>query len=67
MGVVYQQLNRLGEAEKHLEQAIGNRAAIAGKPALENVRYWALLERARDLQAKGQTAQARDSVPRQCA
>jgi tetratricopeptide (TPR) repeat protein len=59
MGVVYQQLNRLGEAEKYLEQATRQPGGNRWQPALENVRYWALLERARETQRLGRVSQAR--------
>lgn len=59
IGVVYQQLNRLGEAEKYLEQATRQPGGNRWQPALENVRYWALLERARETQRLGRVSQAR--------
>ncbi|KAB0493614.1 cellulose biosynthesis protein BcsC [Pseudomonas vancouverensis] len=60
LGVVRQQQNRLGEAEQLLNRAIAN-GGTRWKPALNNVRYWALLQQARD-QAKTQPAKAQDSV-----
>ncbi|MCF3191406.1 BCSC C-terminal domain-containing protein [Pseudomonas bubulae] len=60
LGVVRQQQNRLSEAEQLLNRAIGN-GGTRWKPALDNVRYWALLQQARN-QAKSQPAKARESI-----
>ena len=60
LGVVRQQQNRLSEAEQLLNRAIANGGA-RWKPALANVRYWALLQQARD-QATAQPAKARESI-----
>lgn len=62
MGVVRQQQNRLGEAEQFLGRAIAN-GGTRWKPALDSVRYWALLQQARD-QAKTQPAKAQESIAR---
>lgn len=60
LGVVRQQQDRLSEAEQLLNRAIGN-GGSRWKPALDNVRYWALLQQARN-QAKSQPAKARESI-----
>ncbi|MCX7080307.1 MAG: tetratricopeptide repeat protein, partial [Pseudomonas sp.] len=61
LGVVRQQQNKLGEAEQLLTRAI-SKGGIRWKAALDSVRYWTLLQRARDLQAKSQTVQAQDAI-----
>jgi Tfp pilus assembly protein PilF len=60
LGVVRQQQSRLGEAEQLLNRAIAN-GGTRWKPALDNVRYWALLQQARD-QAKTQPAKAQERI-----
>jgi tetratricopeptide (TPR) repeat protein len=60
LGVIRQQQNRFADAEKLLSRAVG-KGAIQWKTALDSVRYWLLIERGRNLQAKGQTAQAQDA------
>jgi tetratricopeptide (TPR) repeat protein len=60
LGVVRQQQNRFGEAEQLLNRAIAN-GGTRWKPALDNVRYWALLQQARD-QARTQPAKAQASI-----
>ena len=60
LGVVRQQQNRLAEAEQLLNRAIGN-GGTRWKPALDNVRYWALLQQARN-QAKAQPDKARQNI-----
>ncbi|MFJ3369109.1 cellulose synthase subunit BcsC-related outer membrane protein [Pseudomonas sp. NPDC086251] len=60
LGVVRQQQNRFGEAEQLLNRAIAN-GGTRWKPALDNVRYWALLQQARD-QAKTQPAKAQATI-----
>jgi len=62
LGVVRQQQNRLGEAEQLLNRAIAN-GGTRWKPALDNVRYWALLQQARD-QSRTQPAKAQESIAR---
>ncbi|MBT2338471.1 MULTISPECIES: cellulose synthase subunit BcsC-related outer membrane protein [Pseudomonas] len=61
LGVVRQQQGRFPEAEQLLTRAI-SKGGSRWKTALENVRYWALLQQGRDLQAKGQTVKATDAV-----
>jgi cellulose synthase operon protein C len=61
LGVVRQQQGRFTEAEQLLSRAIG-KGGTRWRTALDNVRYWALLQQGRDLQAKGQTAKATDAV-----
>jgi cellulose synthase operon protein C len=60
LGVVRQQQNRFGEAEQLLNRAIAN-GGTRWKSALDNVRYWALLQQARD-QAKTQPAKAQAAI-----
>ncbi|MGF6330886.1 tetratricopeptide (TPR) repeat protein [Pseudomonas sp. BS3782 TE3695] len=58
LGVIRQQQHRLAEAEKLLSQAIRQSDGSRWQVALNEVRYWSALQQARDVQAKGQTAQA---------
>ncbi|WP_034294843.1 cellulose biosynthesis protein BcsC [Herbaspirillum sp. RV1423] len=60
LGVIRQQQNRFADAEQLLGKAVG-KGANQWKAALDSVRYWLLIGRGRDLQAKGQTAQAQDA------
>jgi Tfp pilus assembly protein PilF len=60
LGVVRQQQNRFGEAEQLLNRAIAN-GGTRWKPALDNVRYWALLQQARD-QARTQPTKSQASI-----
>lgn len=60
LGVVRQQQNRLSESEQLLNRAIAN-GGSRWKPALDNVRYWALLQQARN-EAKTQPAKAQQSI-----
>lgn len=60
MGVIRQQQNRLVEAEQLLSSAVG-KGGSQWKVALNSVRYWLLIERGRDLQAQGLTAQAKEA------
>lgn len=61
LGVLRQQQNRYPEAEQLLTRAVG-KGGSQWRTALDSVRYWSLLQQARDLQAKGQTARAEDLV-----
>jgi len=63
LGVLRQQQNRYAEAEQLLDRAISH-GGSHWRSALDSVRYWALLQQGRDLQAKGQTAQAEQMVER---
>ncbi|MHC8348100.1 cellulose biosynthesis protein BcsC [Pseudomonas sp. RT4P38] len=63
LGVVRQQQNKFGEAEQLLTRAI-SKGGVRWKAALDSVRYWSLLQQARDLQTNGQTAQALDAATR---
>jgi Tfp pilus assembly protein PilF len=60
LGVVRQQQSRFGEAEQLLNRAIAN-GGTRWKSALDSVRYWALLQQARD-QARTQPAKAQASI-----
>lgn len=61
LGLLRQRQNRYDEAEQLLTRAISN-GGSQWKTSLDNVRYWSLLQEARDLQEKGQTARALDVV-----
>lgn len=61
LGVVRQQQNRFAEAQQLLNRAIA-KGGSRWKAALDSVRYWALLQQARDLQTEGQTARATSVV-----
>ena len=61
LGVLRQQQSRYAEAEQLLNRALA-KGGSQWKAALDSVRYWSLLQQGRDLQAKGQTAQAQDMV-----
>jgi len=63
LGVVRQQQDRYTEAEQLLTRAI-SKGGRQWQSALNSVRYWALLQQARDLQASGDTARAEDAVAR---
>lgn len=60
LGVVRQQQNRLVESEQLLNRAIAN-GGSRWKPALDDVRYWALLQQARN-EAKSQPAKAQQTI-----
>lgn len=60
LGVVRQQQNRLAEAEQLLTRATRQNGGSRWKSALDNVQLWGLLQQARDLQGKGQTAKAQE-------
>ncbi|VVP56618.1 Cellulose synthase operon protein C [Pseudomonas fluorescens] len=60
LGVVRQQQSRFGEAEQLLNRAIAN-GGTRWKSALDSVRYWALLQQARE-QAKTQPAKAQQTA-----
>ncbi|WP_419736895.1 cellulose synthase subunit BcsC-related outer membrane protein [Pseudomonas sp. COR18] len=62
MGILRQQQKRLGEAENYLVQATRTGAGAQWKSALEDVRYWILLDRANDAQRSGRQAQARELI-----
>lgn len=60
MGVVRQQQQRFSEAENYLGQATRLPGGAAWQKALNDVRYWSLLNQARDAQSAGRSSQARD-------
>lgn len=60
MGVVRQQQQRFSEAENYLGQATRLPGGGAWQKALNDVRYWSLLNQARDAQNAGRSSQARD-------
>lgn len=62
LGVVRQQQNRLAEAEQLLTRATRQNGGTRWKSALDSVQLWSLLQQARDLQDKGQTAKAQDML-----
>ncbi|KAF1047131.1 MAG: Cellulose synthase operon protein C [Herbaspirillum frisingense] len=57
LGVIRQQQNRFADAEQLLGRAVA-KGGSQWKTALDSVRYWLLIQRGRELQAKGQAAQA---------
>jgi len=59
MGIVRQQQKRLGEAESYLVQATRLPGGAQWNSALEDVRYWILLDQAGDAQRAGRQSQAR--------
>ena len=59
MGIVRQQQKRLGEAESYLVQATRLAGGAQWNAALEDVRYWILLDQAGDAQRAGRQTQAR--------
>ena len=60
LGVVRQQQNRLAEAEQLLTRATRQPGGARWKSALDSVQLWSLLQQARDLQDKGQSARAQE-------
>ncbi|KAF1027456.1 MAG: Cellulose synthase operon protein C [Pseudomonas sp.] len=60
MGVLRQQQQRFSEAENYLTQATRLPGGAAWQSALKEVRYWNLLNQARDAKRDGRTGQARD-------
>ncbi|ONH54328.1 Tetratricopeptide repeat-containing protein [Pseudomonas cedrina] len=60
MGVLRQQQQRFSEAENYLAQATRLPGGTAWQKALSDVRYWRLLNEARDAQAAGRSSQALD-------
>lgn len=62
MGVLRQQQQRFSEAESYLVQATRLPGGAAWQSALNDVRYWNLLNQARDAQRGGRGSQARDLV-----
>ncbi|WP_248798986.1 cellulose biosynthesis protein BcsC [Pseudomonas sp. MWU13-2105] len=59
MGIVRQQQKRLGEAESYLVQATRLPGGAQWNAALDDVRYWILLDQAGDAQRAGRQTQAR--------
>jgi tetratricopeptide (TPR) repeat protein len=57
LGVIRQQQNRFADAEQLLSRAV-DKGGSQWKVALDSARYWLLIQRGRELQAKGQAAQA---------
>jgi len=62
MGIVRQQQKRLGEAETYLLQATRLPGGAQWNAALEDVRYWILLDEAGEAQRGGRQAQARELI-----
>jgi len=60
LGVIRQQQSRFAEAEQLLGRAVA-KGASQWQSALDSVRYWLLIERGRDQQAKGQNALAQEA------
>ncbi|NWA26906.1 BCSC C-terminal domain-containing protein [Pseudomonas gingeri] len=62
MGIVRQQQKRLAEAETYLVQASRLPGGAQWSGALDDVRYWILLDKAGEAQRGGRQAQARDLI-----
>lgn len=62
MGILRQQQKRLDEAERYLVQATQTPGGAQWSKALEDVRYWVLLDKANEAQRSGRPAQARDLI-----
>ncbi|WP_191486069.1 cellulose biosynthesis protein BcsC [Pseudomonas sp. FEN] len=62
LGIVRQQQKRLGEAENYLAQATRLPGGAQWNAALEDVRYWILLDKAGEAQRSGRQAQARELI-----
>jgi tetratricopeptide (TPR) repeat protein len=62
MGILRQQQKRLDEAERYLVQATQTPGGAQWGKALEDVRYWVLLDKANEAQRTGHQAQARDLI-----
>ncbi|TBU95623.1 cellulose biosynthesis protein BcsC [Phytopseudomonas dryadis] len=62
LGVLRQQQNRLEDAEVLLTRATRQQGGAQWQSALDDVRYWSLLQRARASQAKGEPGLARSQI-----
>jgi tetratricopeptide (TPR) repeat protein len=62
MGVLRQQQNKLEDAEVLLTRATRQKGGKSWQSALNDVRYWSLLQRATDNRAKGDVKQARSQL-----
>jgi tetratricopeptide (TPR) repeat protein len=62
MGVSRQQQNKLEDAEVLLTRATRQKGGKSWQSALNDVRYWSLLQRATDNRAKGDVKQARSQL-----
>ncbi|MDP3847345.1 MAG: cellulose synthase subunit BcsC-related outer membrane protein [Pseudomonas sp.] len=62
LGVLRQQQHRLEDAEALLVQAVKQKNGRQWQAALQDVRYWSLLERANKAQAQGNKSQAENLV-----
>ncbi|NWB90525.1 cellulose synthase subunit BcsC-related outer membrane protein [Pseudomonas agarici] len=62
MGILRQQQKRLDEAQNYLVQATRTAGGGQWKNALEDVRYWILLDQAGEAQRSGRQTQARELI-----
>ncbi len=62
LGVIRQKQERLEDAEVLLTKAVQQKGGSAWRNALDDVRYWALLQRARDSLARERVADARQQL-----
>ena len=62
MGVLRQRQNRLDDAEVLLTRAVQQKGGSNWRSVLDDVRYWALLQRARDSQARNRISDARQQI-----
>jgi tetratricopeptide (TPR) repeat protein len=62
MGVLRQRQGRFDEAETLLNQAVAQKGGASWRSALQETRYWALLDRARDNLAGERPQQARQQL-----
>lgn len=62
LGVIRQKQERLEDAEVLLTKAVQQRGGNSWRSALDDVRYWALLQRARDSLARERVADARQQL-----
>jgi len=62
LGVLRQRQERLDDAEVLLSRAVQQKGGSAWRSALDDVRYWALLQRARESLARGRSTDARQQL-----
>lgn len=62
LGILRQRQERYDDAELLLTRAVNNGGGRAWRSALDDVRYWALLQRARDSLAKDRSVDARQQL-----
>ncbi len=62
LGVLRQRQERLDDAEVLLSRAVQQKGGSAWRSALDDVRYWALLQRSRESLARGRSTDARQQL-----